>query len=98
MLYLYYFYLVLGYHPIETLLRTSFGDRSVVVNTNFKITCSSKASPSTKYRFYKDQENFVNDTTGSDISVITTSFNERVKQVTYRCTPFNDFGMDQQER
>jgi len=67
-------------------------DKSVVVNTSFSITCSSKANPPAKYRFYKDQDNFVTDTTGNDVSVITTSFNERVKQANYRCTPFNDFG------
>ena len=68
------------------------GGRPVVVNASFNITCSSKANPPAKYRFYKDQDNFVNDTTGSEFSVITTSFNEGVKQVNYSCTPFNDFG------
>ena len=67
-------------------------DKSVVVSTSFDITCSSQANPPAKYRFYKDQENFVNDTTGGDISVITTSINKRVKQVNYGCTPFNVFG------
>lgn len=66
--------------------------KSVVVHTFFDVTCSSQANPSAKYRFYKDQDNFVNDTNGSDVSVITTSLNEKVKQVNYRCTPFNDFG------
>ena len=91
-LYVHYFSLSLGYHPIETHLKTSLGARSIVVNTSFNITCSSKANPPAKYRFYKDQDNLANDTTGSDISVITTSFNERVKQVNYSCTPFNEFG------
>ena len=91
-LYIHYFSLSLDHHPIDTNLRTSLSDRSVVVNTSFNIMCSSKAKPPAKYRFYKDHDNFVNDTTSSDVSVITTSFNERVKQVNYLCTPFNDFG------
>ena len=66
--------------------------RSIVVNKSFSITCSSKANPPAKYRFYKDQDNFVNDTTGIDVSVIATSVSERRKQVNYSCTPFNDFG------
>lgn len=40
----------------------------------------------------KDQDNFVNDTTGSDVSVITTKVSEKIKKVNYSCTPFNDFG------
>ena len=50
------------------------------------------ANPPAKYRFYKNQHNFVNDTTGSDVSVITASVTERRNQVNYSCTPFNDFG------
>ena len=71
---------------------TSFPGNSVVVNTPFNITCSAQANPPAKYQFYKDQVNFVNDTTGSDVSVITTSVSERRKQVNYSCIPFNDFG------
>ena len=89
---LHYFPLILDYRPIDTNLRTSLTDKSVVVSTSFDITCSSQANPHAKYRFYKDQDNFVNDTTGGDISVITTSINKRVEQVNYGCTPFNDFG------
>ena len=62
------------------------------MNESFNITCSSEANPPAKYRFYKDQDNFVNDTSGSDVSVMTTSVRERIKQVNYSCTPFNDFG------
>ena len=89
---LHYLCLCLGYHPINSNLRTSLVGQSVNVNTNFDITCSAQANPPAKYRFYKDQDNFVNDTTGSHVSVITTSVNERIKQVNYSCTPFNDFG------
>ena len=86
-----YLSLCLGYHPINSNL-TSLVGLSVNVNTNFNITCSAQANPPAKYRFYKDQDNFVNDTTGTHVSVITTSVNERIKQVNYSCTSFNDFG------
>lgn len=82
----------LDYRPIDTNLNTSLVGKSVAVNTSFNVTCSAQANPPAKYRFYKDQDNFVNDTTGSDVSVITTSVSERIKQVNYSCTPFNDFG------
>ena len=62
------------------------------MNKSFNITCSSEANPPAKYLFYKDQDNFVNDTTGSDVSVIMTSLSERKKRANYSCTPFNDFG------
>ena len=62
------------------------------MNESFNITCSSEANPPAKYRFYKNQDNFVNDTTGSNVSVITTSVSKRRKQVNYSCTAFNDFG------
>lgn len=89
---LHYLSLCLDYHPINTNLTTSLSDRSVVVNETFNIRCSSDANPPAKYRFYKNQDNFVNITNGSDVSVITTSVSERRKQVNYSCTPFNDFG------
>ena len=62
------------------------------MNESFNITCSSEANPPAMYRFYKNQDNFVNDTTGSDVSVITTSVSEKRKQLNYSCTSFNDFG------
>lgn len=71
---------------------TSLAGNSVIVNTSFNITCSAQANPPAKYKFYKDEVNLVNHTTGSDVSVITTSVSERRKQVNYSCTPFNDFG------
>jgi len=81
------------YRPIETNLKTSLRDKAIVANTSFSITCSSKANPPAKYRFYKDQENFFSDTTGSSVSMITTSFRERTEKVNISCTPFNDFGV-----
>ena len=86
------FLFVVGFHPISTNLRSNLINNAVVVNESFNIMCSSEASPPAKYRFYKNQDNFVNDTTGSDVSVITTSVSERRKHVIYSCTPFNDFG------
>ena len=83
--------LCLDYHPIHTNLSISLGKSSVLVNTSFNITCSAQANPPAKYRFYKDQDTFYNDTKGSDFSVIPTSVSKRIKQVNYSCTPFNDF-------
>ncbi len=83
---------VLEYHPISTKVTTGLSHSTIIANTTFNITCSAQANPAAKYRFYKDQETFKNDTTGSDVAVITTSVSERVKQVNYSCTPFNDFG------
>ena len=82
----------LDHGPIDTNLSTSLTDKSVVVNTSFNITCSSVANPPAKYRFFRNQDNFFNDTTGANVSVITTSISKMVKQVNYSCTPFNDFG------
>lgn len=86
-----YLFLV-DYHPIGTNLKTSLKNNIVLVNGSFNITCSALANPPARYLFYKDQENVVNDTTGSNVSVITTSVSERRKQVNYSCTPFNEFG------
>jgi len=83
---------IVGYHPVNTKLRSNLTNNAVVVNERFNITCSSEANPPAKYRFYKNQNNLVNDTTGSDVSVITTSVSERREQVNYSCTPFNEFG------
>ena len=82
----------LGYHPIHTNLSISLGKSSVLVNTSFNITCSAQANPPAYYRFYKDQDNFYNDTKRSDISLITTSVSKRINEVNYSCTPFNEFG------
>ena len=83
---------IVDYRPINASLNTVLSGRTVVVNVTFNITCSAQASPAAKYRFYKDQDNFINDTTSGDAAVITTSVSERIKQVNYSCTPFNDFG------
>ncbi len=91
------FSFVVDYHPINIILKTDVSGNGVLVNTTFNITCSAQANPPAKYRFYKDQENFINDTTGSDVSVITTSLSKRVKGVNFSCTPFNDFGDGQTE-
>ena len=64
----------------------------VLMSESFNISCSAQANPPAYYQFYKDQDNFYNGTTGSDVSVITTSVSKRIKQVNYSCTPFNYFG------
>lgn len=64
----------------------------VVVNVSFSITCSAQANPPAKYRFYKEQGSLFNTTTGSNSGTYTTSVGERVSQVNYSCTPFNEYG------
>lgn len=65
---------------------------TVVVNEIIKITCRAEANPPAKYQFYKNLVSLRNDTNGSDVSVITIPVSERIRQVNYSCTPFNDFG------
>ena len=64
----------------------------VAVNATFNITCSAQANPPAKYRFYKEHESLFNTTTGGDAETYTTSVGERVRQVNYSCTPFNEYG------
>ena len=62
------------------------------MDTPFSITCSAQANPPAKYRFYKEEESLFNTTNGSDAGTYTTSVGERVSQVNYSCTPFNEYG------
>lgn len=82
------FCFIADYRPINTDLS---GD-SVIINATINITCRAQANPPAKYQFYRNQVSLKNDTTGSDVSVMTTSVSERIKQVNYSCTPFNNFG------
>lgn len=86
------FFFIVDYHPINTSLTTNLSGDSVIINTTIKITCRAQANPPAKYQFYRNQVSLKNDTTGSDVSVITIPVSERIKQVNYSCTPFNDFG------
>lgn len=55
--------------------------------------CSAEANPAAGFRLYKDDGSLANITAGSQsISNFVTSVSERVKQVTYKCIPFNSFG------
>jgi len=65
---------------------------TVAVNASFNLTCSAQANPPAKYRFYKEEEILFTTTSGGYLAVYTTSVKERIKQVPYSCTPFNDFG------
>ena len=60
------------------------------MNTDFNLICSAQANPPAKYRFYKEQESLFNTTTGSNVAEHTTSVTERINQVQFSCTPFND--------
>lgn len=86
------FSLIVVYRPINTSLNTDLRGDSVIANTTIKISCRAQANPAAKYQFYKNQVSLKNDTTGSDVSVITTSVSDRIKQVNYSCIPFNKFG------
>lgn len=65
---------------------------TVFVNATITITCRAQANPPAKYRFRKNLVSLRNDTNGSGVSVITIPVSERIKEVNYSCTPFNDFG------
>jgi len=65
---------------------------TVTVNTTIQITCKAQANPPAKYHFFKNLVSIRNDTSGSNVSVITIQVKERIKQVNYGCTPCNDFG------
>ena len=81
------------YPPIKTNLATpGLNNNTVVINTSFNLTCSAQAKPPAKYRFLREQQSLFNTTTGNNTAVYATSVSERIKQVTYNCTPFNDYG------
>ena len=84
--------LIADYSPIDTDLSTNLTELTVTVGTSFNLNCSAQANPPAKYRFYKEQERLFNSTAGGGLAVHTTSVSERIPQVTYTCTPFNDFG------
>ena len=62
------------------------------MNTNFNLTCSADANPPAKYELYREQNSLIRTTIGQHSFTNTTSVNERIKQVIYSCTPFNDYG------
>jgi len=81
------------YPHINTNLATpGLTNNTVVINTSFNLTCSAQANPSAKYRFLREQQSLFTTTNGSSLATYTTSVNERMKQVTYSCTPFNEYG------
>jgi len=81
------------YPPINTNLATpGLTNKTVVINTSFNLTCNAHANPPAKYRFFRQQQSLFNTTAGNNTAVYTTSVSERIKQVTYSCTPFNDYG------
>ena len=81
------------YPPINTnLVVPGLTNKTVVINTSFNLTCSAQANPPARYRFYREQQSLFSTAVGSSVSVYTTSVTERIKQVTYSCTPFNEYG------
>ena len=90
--YLVLYNFIIGYSPINTVFSTNLTKDIVDLNKIFNLTCSADANPAAKYRLYRGQENVVNITDGQSSGTFLTSVNNRVKQVTYRCIPFNSFG------
>ena len=76
---------------MKTKLETNLTDSTVVVNENFNLICQAQANPLAKYRFYKGQASLLNTTVGKNSDHYPTSVTERINQVDFSCTPFNDY-------
>ena len=84
--------IVADYRPTNTRLVTNLHTNTVNLTGSVNLTCSADANPPAKYRLYREQNSLINTTTDQDYFTYTTSVNERIKQVTYSCTPFNEYG------
>ncbi|XP_068734399.1 MAM domain-containing glycosylphosphatidylinositol anchor protein 1-like [Montipora capricornis] len=76
------------YRPINTVFSSSLIKNKVHFKVNFTLVCNADANPSARYRLYKGQESLEEHSNGSYLTHITN----RIKQLTYLCIPFNDFG------
>lgn len=90
-----YFFFTLSfsaYRPFNTNFSTNLTN-AALLNETFYLVCSAEANPAAEFRYYKKDESLANIPAGSqNISLFPTSVNERVKEVTYKCIPFNSFG------
>ena len=77
------------YRPVNTTLIINTGDRSVILNQTFTITCDTQANPPATYEIFRDDGNKV----GSN-SVVTTSVTEveENNSVTFTCKASNGYG------
>lgn len=83
-------FFIAEYHPFNTILTSS--KNTVVVNNTFSLTCTAQANPPAKYIFYRGQEILNISQNDERVAVLGTSVGERIDNVIYRCTPFNDYG------
>ena len=83
---------LLAYRPFNTNFSTNL-TRAASLNETFHLMCSAVANPAAEYRLYKEDEIVAKITGGSqNIGLYASSVCERVKQVVYKCIPFNSFG------
>lgn len=81
-----------AYHPFNTYLSTNLAN-AASLNETFYLMCSAEANPAAKYRLYKGDKIIANITAGSqNIGLYGTSVSDRMKEVVYKCIPFNSFG------
>ncbi|XP_068734398.1 limbic system-associated membrane protein-like [Montipora capricornis] len=85
------FITVQSYRPINTILSTNLTNDTVNLDDIFNLVCSADGNPASKYRLYQD-DNLVNITDGQSNGSYLMSVSNRVRQVTYKCIPFNSFG------
>ena len=81
---------LLVYRAFNTDFSTNLTN-AAFLNERFYLMCSAEANPAAEYRFYREDESVANITAGS-IGLYTTSVDDRIKQVVYKCIPFNSFG------
>ena len=82
----------LVYRPINTYLSTNLTN-AASLNETFYLKCSAEANPAAEYRLYKGNESVANNTAGNQNNgIYAVSVSDRVKEVVYRCIPFNSFG------
>ena len=77
------------YRPVNTTLIINTGDRSVILNQTFTITCDTQANPPATYEIFRDDGHKV----GSN-SVVTSSVTEVEgnNSVTFTCKVSNGYG------
>ena len=85
-------FFVADYRPTNTRLVTNLLKNIVNLTGSVNLTCSADANPPAKYRLYREENSLISTTTGQDSFTDSTPVNERIKQVTFSCTPFNDYG------
>lgn len=82
-----------AYRPFNTYLLTNLTNATAELNETIYLMSSAEANPAAKYRLYKGNKSIANITaTSQNIGVYATSVSDRVKEVVFKCIPFNSFG------